>query len=114
MSYSRSKRELFFSRFIEECTLLASQQDDFATDGHSLIIARKYLGSCELGHESEEVVEGAVIASHQITPPQRHKTEVELSLVHDDKISLKTYKQHIQGDPASDLYFATPRRFTGR
>jgi len=50
MGYSRSKRELL-SRFIEMCPLLASQQDDFATDGHSLIIARKYLDSRELGHE---------------------------------------------------------------
>lgn len=64
MSYSRRKRELFFSGLIKECPLLASQQDDFATDGHSLIISRKYLDGRELGYESDETVEDAVIASH--------------------------------------------------
>jgi len=87
------------------CPLLASQQDSFATDGHPIIIARKYLDNRELGYESDEVVEGAVIASHQIPPPQCHKAEVELSLVYDGKIPLETYKQYIQGSPASDSIF---------
>ena len=113
VSYSRSKREFFFSKFIEECPLFASQQDDFVTDGHSLIIARKYLDSRELGHESDEAVEGAVIASHQIPPPQRHKAEVELSLIYDGKIPLKPTSSISRVTRPRIPYSATPHKFTG-